>query len=63
MNVSRLLRWPVAAAYLLGAAFCVFAGFSARRAMIAATALLAFAAWRFLVRKIPRLRQIDRWLD
>ena len=63
MNVSRLLRWPVAAAYLLGAAFCVFAGFSTRRAKIAALALLAFAAWRFLVRKIPRLRQVCRWLD
>ena len=63
MNISRLLRWPVAAAYLLGAAFCIFAGFSARRAMIATTALLVFAAWRFLVRKIPRLRQVCRWLD
>ena len=63
MNVSRLLRWPVAAAYLLGAAFCVFAGFSARRAMIAATALLAFAAWRFLLGKSPRLQQVGKWLD
>ena len=63
MNVPRLLRWPVAAAYLLGAAFCVFAGFSARRAMIAATALLAFAAWRFLLGKSPRLRQVCQWLD
>ena len=63
MNVSSLLRWPVATAYLLGAAFCVFAGFSARRAIIAATALLAFAAWRLLAARIPRLRQISRWLD